>query len=471
LGQPDTERYRAGDRIADKYVLVRALDSGGMGLVWAAHNVDLDVHVAIKLLRGELTATNAADRLLSEARMLARLQHPGIVRVHDCGKTPHGDPFIVMELLDGECLADFMERTGRISAIDAVSLLLPVADAIRVAHDAGIVHRDLKPENIFLANVGGRVQPKVLDFGIALAEFVGTRRTTHGAVLGSPAYMSPEQARGDDVGKPTDIWALSVVLFELVTGTLPFESDNYHATLRAIIELTPPSITQLSAGDELLAAIVERGMAKDPAVRYSSVRKLGMDLAQWLFSHGVAEDASNVSLRTTWLSSPSDPPSSLSPVTVGRPSFPSLSQRETLRSPAAGVTPHIRVDLEKPEVKRSTEGVAISTEFPKPRRPWLRIAIGAAASATIGFAAFWLWASKSKAPAADASAQHAVEPAPAPKPEPHKSTPVPPVTPDTRESGTDAGMPSEPVRSAPRPAAPSRGRPSPKSDDYRPRGI
>ncbi len=473
----ERERYAAGDRIAEKYVLIRPLDSGGMGLVWAAHNVDLDVHVAVKLLRGELASTNAADRMLSEARMLARLQHPAIVRVHDCGRTPLGDPFIVMELLDGESLADFIDGHGRISSIDAVSMLLPIVDAIRVAHAAGIIHRDLKPENIFLAGVGGRIQPKVLDFGIALADFVGTRRTTHGAVLGSPAYMAPEQARGDEVSVATDVFALSIVLYELITGVLPFERENYHATLRAIIEETPPSITELGAGDELLASIVERGLAKDPKHRYPAAGRYGAALAEWLINHGVIEDACNVSLRSTWLST-SDPPSSLSPVTLPRPSLVSLAQRETLESPAAGVTPHIRIDVLPAEAKHSTQGVAVTSERPPRRQPRLWIAAGAAGIGILGALAFAFWPAADEPPGIAVSASQNAPTIPeseTPKPIEAKKVDVTPrqdvsdAGPASSKGATEEAAPEIPapkrVREAPRSPAAKPGRP------FRPRGI
>jgi serine/threonine protein kinase len=464
----ERERYAAGDQIADKYVLLRELDSGGMGLVWVAENVDLEVQVALKLLRVELSETNAADRMLNEARMLARLQHPAIVRVHDCGRTKENDPFLAMELLDGESLADFLTRQSRISAIEAVTLLLPIVDAVRVAHQAGIIHRDLKPENIFLAKVAGRVQPKVLDFGIALAEFVGTRRTTHGAVLGSPAYMAPEQARGQDVTLATDQWALCMVLYELVTGTLPFEGLNYHATLRAIVEDTAPAITQLSAGDELLAAILERGLAKDPSARYPSVQRLGAALAEWLLSHGVTEDVCNVSLRARWLASTSDPPSSLEPVTLPRPSLPSFAQRETLESPATGVQLP-KLNLATADVKRSTEGVAITSERPprSARSAWILLAL--VTTAAVGFAAMVLLRSNAERPPVASSATVSVSAQPA---HPVVSS-VPAVAQQLPDAGPVRALEPPPVprtrRAAdePRPRAPTPepGRP------FRPLGI
>lgn len=462
----ERERYAAGDKIAHKYTLLRELDEGGMGLVWVALNVDLDVHVALKLLRMELSSTSAADRMLSEARMLARFQHPAIVRVHDCGRTKENDPFLAMELLDGESLADFLNRQSRVSAIDAVMLMLPIVDAVRVAHRAGIIHRDLKPENIFLAKVGGRVQPKVLDFGIALADFVGTRRTTQGAVLGSPAYMAPEQARGHDVSFATDQWALCMVLYELVTGTLPFEGANYHATLRAIVEDPVPALTELSAGDELLAAILERGLAKDPSLRFPSVQHLGAALAEWLLSHGVTEDVCNVSIRAGWLSATSDPPSSLEPVALPRPSLSSIAQRETIESPATGMGSQPSLVLL--DAKRSTQGVAI-TSAPRVRsQRGALIALALFVAGAGGIAAALLLRAKAEPRPSVSSATASDYTPPVRSVEPPVPSAAPPPDAATRrEPTTAASAPStkRPQREA-RPRAPA-----PNTGGFRPRGI
>ena len=443
----ESERYQAGDRIADKYELVRKLDQGGMGAVWAARNADLDVHVALKLLRPELSETHAVDRLLAEARMLARLQHPAVVRVHDCGRTGQGDPFVVMELLDGESLADHMDRRGRISAVDAVSLLLPIVDGVRVAHEAGIVHRDIKPENIYLAQVGGRTQPKLLDFGIALAEAIAVRRTTHGAVMGSPVYMSPEQARGAEVGVSTDLWALAVVLFEMVSAALPFQGDNYNAVLRAIIEDEPASLTEVAAGDELLAAIVERGLAKDPARRWASARDLGTALAEWLVSQGLSEDASHTSLRS-WLTRSSDPPMSLSPVMVGRSDRP----------PAEGRTGVVTTD------GRRSVGAFTHTSVERNRRGrrvWVMSALAGVVLLVGG--ALWLRSAQSVRAVTSAT-----------------GTDPPPVPLAAGDAGVDAkkaAVPAlpEPKSDSPKPERRRDARPAPRStkpsNAYRPRGI
>lgn len=305
---PQSHRnYCTGELIAGKYLLVEKLGEGGMGAVWRAHNNTLDIDVAIKLLRAEeLDApdgTVLGDRLQQEARAAASLGHPAIARVFDFGASERGDPYIVMELLKGEDLAGALARRGRISASKAVSTLMPIAHALAAAHAKGIVHRDLKPENIFLArSEDGRVQPKLVDFGIAKVERTKSHRLTQtGTMLGSPIYMSPEQARGDDVDHLADVWSLCVVLYEMITGRPPFEGKNYNALLYAILADEPPSVTSLAAGDEELWAILKRGFEKAPGKRWSSVRELGIELAKWLIARGVREDISGASLAVQWL--------------------------------------------------------------------------------------------------------------------------------------------------------------------------
>ncbi len=304
---PDDGRYVAGDTIGHKYVLQSPIGEGGMGIVWNALNRDLGTRVAIKLIHAVASSTTLGDRLLKEARILGRLEHPGIVRVFDLGSTAHGDPYIVMELLSGESLAELAAR-GPMDSRRAVQLMLPIAEALEVAHARGIVHRDLKPENIFVADVApGRVQPKVLDFGIAHSSHdLNLRLTKPGTLVGSPVYMSPEQARGaTDVDARADIWAFCVVLYELLTGAAPYEAINYNATLRAIIEHEPVPLALECPGDDGLWEIIRRGLAKDPAERWQSVHELGLALARWLYERGIDEDAAHSALRSAWLSSPS----------------------------------------------------------------------------------------------------------------------------------------------------------------------
>jgi eukaryotic-like serine/threonine-protein kinase len=294
--------YREGDIVGGKYRLERVLGEGGMGTVWAARNTALDSLVAVKLIAGTDRATLSA-RLLKEARAAARLRHPAIVRVFDVGETQHGDPFIVMELLEGMSLADRLTQDTTLEPTLAVRLLLPIAEALSHAHVAHIVHRDLKPDNIFIVEEGGRIQPKLLDFGIVQVGMGPnvTRLTEDGEFIGTPAYMSPEQARGaEDIDPTTDVWAFCVVLYECLSGRLPFDSENYNALMREIIEDMAPILAELGAADAGLSSIVEIGMAKQPNRRWSSMNALGAALAQWLIDRGVEEDATLKPLRSGW---------------------------------------------------------------------------------------------------------------------------------------------------------------------------
>jgi eukaryotic-like serine/threonine-protein kinase len=299
--------YAPGDRV-DKYELVRPLGVGGMGALWVAHDMVLDVHVAIKLMSLQGTSEEAklhTQRLLEEARAAARLGHPSIVRVIDFGQTSQGDPFIAMELLDGEDLACVLERDAKVPPVDAVQVLLPIAHALATAHEKGIVHRDVKPENIFLMRAEVGVVPKLLDFGIARRVDNPSNLTQDGMLLGTPDYMSPEQARGADAATHTDQWSFCVVLYELLSGRVPFRSENYNALLRAIIEEEPKTLAEIMAGDPAgdpdLSQVIERGLKKDPGQRWGSMRELGEALAHWLLARGIGEDCTGKGLKRTWL--------------------------------------------------------------------------------------------------------------------------------------------------------------------------
>ncbi len=301
--RPPPVAHEEGEIIAEKYRLVRRIGAGGMGEVWVAHNEALGVKVAIKLIGASAHDKSFVARLAQEAQAAASLGHPAIIRVFDFGKTAAGAPFIVMELLHGEDLGSVLDRRGNITEIKAVQSLLPVIHALAAAHDKGIVHRDLKPANIFMARMdAGGVQPKLLDFGVAKLDRGDFERVTNAGVLvGSPAYMSPEQARGEDVDHSADLWAICVVLYELITGTLPFNGDNYNQLLWAIAHDEPLPTTTQFGGDAKLWAILTRGFSKQPARRWGSMRDLGEALARWLHQHDVREDIAGSSLQTTWL--------------------------------------------------------------------------------------------------------------------------------------------------------------------------
>ena len=298
-----TARYEAGAIIAGKYQLTEELGQGGMGSVWLAKNRTLDVDVAIKLVRAEIAhdANGIAERMLQEARAAARIGHPAIIQVFDFGFAEFGDPFIVMELLRGESLEQALERRRCVSPNRAAQTLLPIVDALAATHAHGIVHRDLKPANIFLSRPAGqRLQPKVLDFGVAkLERRASVRLTQEGALVGSPAYMSPEQFLGNSVidGR-ADIWALCVVLYEMITSHRPFEGDGGSAAvLWRVMNAEPKTLAEYGVNEPDLWQILVKGFAKEPAGRHESMQAFGRALAEWLMARGVNEDICDASLR------------------------------------------------------------------------------------------------------------------------------------------------------------------------------
>ncbi len=302
--EPVGSRYVPGDVIAAKYRLEHPLGQGGMGSVWLARNLVLDVDVAIKVTLGTATTEVGRARLLREAQTAARLQHPSIVRVYDFGQTAFGDPFIVMEVVKGESLADLLDRRGRLSAVHAVQLLLPIAGALSVAHGKGIVHRDVKPSNIILmAGERGEISPKLVDFGIAKVGANDRERLTRvGSMIGSPDYMSPEQIRARaDLDERADVWSLAVVLYETIVGRRPFEESSPEALLGAILVDAPTPTHQLGAGDAALWAVIEQGLQKNRDLRWSTVRAMGRALARWALGAGVTLDSTGTSLERQWL--------------------------------------------------------------------------------------------------------------------------------------------------------------------------
>jgi serine/threonine-protein kinase len=325
--------HAPGDILAGKYEIVSLLGEGGMGTVWRARSIALDADVAIKVLHCDRADSQAAQRLLREARATARVGHPSIVRAFDFGETEAGEPFLVMELLEGTSLADCLDRRGRLSPIEAVQMLLPIASGLAAAHARGIVHRDIKPENIIIVPDGASTfLPKIVDFGIAkLARRNNQVITQAGMVLGSLEYMSPEQAEGkQEVGEQTDVWALCVVLYELITGHRPFEGESITAMIYALYTLDPTPIVSFGVGDDELWTILARGLEKATEDRWPTMLDLGTALARWATRQGATVDASGRSLALHWLGSTSESqPPEESPISwsgpVGAPTWPRVS--------------------------------------------------------------------------------------------------------------------------------------------------
>jgi eukaryotic-like serine/threonine-protein kinase len=260
-----------GRRLGGRYRMAAPLATGGMGEVWAARDLLLDRAVAVKVLGGALAGDGrAAERLRREARAAARLEHPNIARVLDRGEQD-GRPYLVMELLEGESLAARIGRAGAMAPPEASRVVAAVADALEAAHRAGVVHRDVKPGNVFLTSDG---EVKVLDFGIASA--AGEATLTTGEMLGTPAYLAPERVLGHPATPAADIYALGVVLYELLAGRRPFDdgSDIELAMAHVHAQPTPLALAAPSAPPFLVGAC-EQAMAKDPSARPPSAAAFG----------------------------------------------------------------------------------------------------------------------------------------------------------------------------------------------------
>jgi serine/threonine-protein kinase len=247
-------RYRLVDRIA----------AGGMATVWEAEDTVLHRRVAVKLMSESLGADpRFVERFRREARAAAGLSHPNIAGVFDYGE--EGDtPFLVMELIRGETLADRIARDGRLPPSEAAGIAAEVAEALQAAHDAGVIHRDVKPGNVMLEE-GGRV--RVMDFGIAAASWAAPITAT-GTTLGTAGYLAPEQAAGGRASPTSDIYALGCVLYEMLAGRLPFTGDSPVSIAVAHARETPPPVNRVAPGvPPALAAACEQALSKNPADR------------------------------------------------------------------------------------------------------------------------------------------------------------------------------------------------------------
>ena len=261
-------------RSLGRYALLSRIGRGGMGEVWAAEDRTLGRRVAVKIVRSDAELDEAAsDRFEREIRAMAELSHPHVVRLLDHGRTEDGVRYFVMELLEGKNLVEVIREAGLLSPWRAVELVRQAASALAEAHARGIVHRDLKPENIFVTTVaGGREVVKVLDFGLAKLASGNGRETREGIAVGSADFVAPEVLRGQPVDARSDVYSLGAVLYEALTGTAPFLSDDARATLLGHLNRAVERPSE-RAGVEI-PAVIERvvmcALRKEPVERYSS---------------------------------------------------------------------------------------------------------------------------------------------------------------------------------------------------------
>ncbi len=261
-----------GSRIADRYLVEARLGAGGMGEVLRVRDERLNRVVALKVLSAaSIGNTAATSRLIREAQATAALEHPNIVPIYDVGATDNGGAYLAMQLVKGESLRERLERDGTLTLEETRRIVGEIGAALSCAHKAGIVHRDIKPDNVMLREEDGRVI--VLDFGLAKhveADADLHTLTADGAIIGTPAYLSPEQARGHQVDGQTDQFALGVMTYEMLAGRIPWKGTTLTALLTSLISDEPPPLTR-----ELPPAVpdaLRRALAKDPAARFPSVQ-------------------------------------------------------------------------------------------------------------------------------------------------------------------------------------------------------
>jgi serine/threonine-protein kinase len=269
----------------NKFELVRLIGEGGMGTVYEARNIRSGRRVAIKRMSDGVARDPASvQRFVREAQASTAIEHPGVVQVFDVGASG-GAPYMVMELLAGEPLSAFIAREAPVAPVRLATLLGPALGALACAHALGIVHRDLKPDNVFLARPPGtgEIVPKLLDFGISkvLVDGAGLGLTRTGAVLGTPYYMSPEQAAGQrDVDARADIYALGAIFYQALTGRVPYDADNYNALIVAILSRAPVSMRHYVPGlSPEVEAVIAQAMSHNRASRHTTVAQFVHALA------------------------------------------------------------------------------------------------------------------------------------------------------------------------------------------------
>jgi eukaryotic-like serine/threonine-protein kinase len=279
----DRIAVREGDVLADKYRVERVLGTGGMGIVVAARHLRLQERVAIKFLHPDaLSNAEAVARFEREARAAAKIKSEHVARVSDVGTLDNGCPYMIMEYLEGEDLANWLQQRGPLAIDQAVEFILQTCEAMAEAHGLGIVHRDLKPANLFcIRRTDGLPSIKVLDFGISKIDGPGLDITHAGAVMGSPLYMSPEQmVSARSVDARTDIWALGVILYELISGRGPFTGENLPEVCMSIARQPTPSLRATRPDTPPnLDAVIAKCLQKDRKKRYSNVAELAVALA------------------------------------------------------------------------------------------------------------------------------------------------------------------------------------------------
>jgi serine/threonine-protein kinase len=426
-----------GTVLGGSYKITRLIGQGGMGAVYEGVQLRLERRVAVKLMARELSANaEAIARFRREAEVTSQLGHPHIVQVFDFGEAPTGEPYLVMEYLEGEDLEKRIARIGKMSAPAASHIIRQVASALSATHAKGIVHRDLKPANVFLLSVEGETDfVKVVDFGISKVRAAGTKLTAALAVMGTPNYMAPEQAEGriDEIDHRTDQWALACIAYELLAGRPPFIGENVASLLYQVIHQAPSPLANMNPGlPSQVEEVLRRALSKTQVGRFSTMTE---------FSRAFEGAASGKAMPAA---APPPGPSAASgraPTMISSPGTPPV----TTFSSAAGET-------------------GASVQMMRPKRTGLFV--GIAAAVVLGGGAFAFVARRGASPEAPVSSAAISAPAATtaaaaapPAAAPARAVPAPAVTPDAGAAQAAAA----PAASAPSSASGKRSRRSSRS--------
>ncbi|HEY8927016.1 MAG TPA: serine/threonine-protein kinase [Polyangia bacterium] len=316
-GASGTDDPLLGRVLSERYRILRKLGEGGMGVVYLAEHVVIEKKIALKVLFPDLTRrADLVQRFIQEAKSASRIGHENVIDITDFGQSPEGYVFLAMEYLSGQDLGQVLKTSGPMGWPRAQPMLVQIGKALRAAHEGGIIHRDMKPENIFvIPRDDGREFIKVLDFGIAKVMGLdedAPRLTRTGMIFGTPEYMSPEQAQGQHVDHRVDIYAVGCIMYQILTGTVPFQAETFMGILsKHMMEAPEPPRRRNPSIDPAVEAIILKAMEKDPAKRYQSMR----DFVAALAPQGSSADLSGSISLSTGVSAPR----TVVPVSPSRP--------------------------------------------------------------------------------------------------------------------------------------------------------
>ena len=359
-----------GDVIEGKYRITRLLGQGGMGAVYEGENVRIHRRVAIKVLHAAVAAKNdVVQRFEREAQAAGRIGSQHIVEVLDLGNLPSGERFMVMEYLDGESLGDRIKKRKRLTVQEVGPIMFQLLEGLAAAHQAGIIHRDLKPDNVYLCQRGNqRDFVKILDFGVSkfsALDHDSLSMTKTGAVMGTPYYMSPEQARGTKIDQRSDLYSVGVVMYQSVTGRVPFAAETFNELVFKIaLESPEPAELVVPDLEPGFASIIARAMVRDPNQRFQTANDFQVAIGQWMQSGGMGAPMAQPSGPGMMQGQPSYPQMMPYPATTPqggvRPADASGQYGALGMSPAGG--------MQAPQVM-STSGMSASGRYGQTPQP------------------------------------------------------------------------------------------------------